>query len=148
LRLLGSATSAWGLGTGVFGEASTLEAMTDFRNGSLLGYMDELNRRGSKAMRERSDLLNKVGYSRYFVVLMAYDFQLLWQHKQRKLLWESRFSVREQGNDFTVALSAMAKYVSDYFGQDSHGLLRTRVPGARIYLGDPTIIAYLTDRPN
>jgi hypothetical protein len=118
------------------------------RNASILGYMDELNQQGSKARRERSDLLNEVGYSRYFVVLMAYDFQLMWKHKQHKLLWESRFSVRDQGNDFTVALPAMAKYASDYFGQDSHGLLRTRVPDARIYIGDPTIIGYLSDHTN
>jgi hypothetical protein len=145
---LDSAASAWGLGTGVFGTANTLEAMTDSRNASLLGYMDELNQQGSKARRERSDLLEEVGYSRYFVVLMAYDFQLMWKHKTHKLLWESRFSVREQGNDFTLALPAMAKYASDYFGQDSHGLLRTRVPDARIYMGDPTVVGYLADRSN
>ncbi len=145
---LETSSSGWGLGTGVFGAASTQEAMTDSRNASLLGYMDELNQQGSKAMRERYDLLNELGYSRYFVVLMAYDFQLMWKHKQHKLLWESRFSVREQGNDFTVALPAMAKYASDYFGQDSHGLLRTKVPDARIYMGDPTIVGYLSDRTN
>jgi hypothetical protein len=138
------AGSAWGIDDGGFGEATTLEAMADSRNASLLGYADELNARGSKAMRERRDLLNELGYSRYFVVLMAYDFQMMWKQKQHKLLWESRFSIREQGNDFTVALPAMAKYASDYFGQDSHGLLRTRVPDARIYMGDPTIIGYLS----
>jgi hypothetical protein len=141
-----SGTGSWALGSGVYGAGSDLQLMTDTHNASILGYMDELNQVGEKARRERSDLLEEVEYSRYFVVLMAYDFQLLWKHKERKLLWESRFSVREQGNDFTVALPAMAKYASDYFGQDSHGLLRTRVPDGRIYMGDPTIIGYLSGR--
>jgi hypothetical protein len=144
----GYAGSGWGIGAEAFGAPSTLGQMTDTRNAGLLGYTDELNLRGSKARRERHDLLNEVEYSRYFVVLMAYDFQLMWKHKEHKLLWETRFSVREQGNDFTVALPAMAKYASDYFGQDSHGLLRTRVPDARIYMGDPTIIGYLSEPGN
>jgi hypothetical protein len=120
-------------------------AMTDVRNAGILGYTDALFSQGIKARRERIDMLNELEYSRYFVVLMAYDFQLMWKHKQPKLLWESRFSVREQGNDFTVALPAMAQYASEYFGRDSQGLLRTRVPDGRIYMGDPTVIGYLFD---
>jgi len=34
------------------------------------------------------------------VVLMAYDFQLLWKEKKHKLLWETRFSIRQRHNDF------------------------------------------------
>jgi len=135
----------WGLGNGWWGSGSTQAAMTDTRNASILGYADELTRFGSAANRERGDLISEVEFSRYFVVLMAYDFQLMWRHNQRKLLWESRFSIREQGNDFTVALPAMAQYAAVYFGRDSHGLLRTRVPDGRIYMGDPTLIEFLTD---
>jgi hypothetical protein len=142
------ASNSWGLATGIYGAASTQAQMTDTRNAKILGYLDEITLQGAKARRERYDLLNEVEYSRYFVVLMAYDFQLMWKHKEHKLLWESRFSVREQGNDFTMALPAMAKYASDYFGQDSHGLVRTRVPDGRIYMGDPTIIGYLSNISN
>jgi hypothetical protein len=71
----------------------------------------------------------------------------MWKEKKHKLLWESRFSVREQGNDFTRALPAMAEYAGQYFGRDSHGLLRTHVPDGRIDVGDPTVIEFLSGEP-
>lgn len=142
---LNIASAHGGLGNGWWGPGSMQAAMTDTRNAAILGYADELARNGSAANRERGDLIGEVEFSRYFVVLMAYDFQLMWRHNQHKLLWESRFSIREQGNDFTVALPAMAQYASVYFGRDSHGLLRTRVPDGRIYMGDPTLIEFLTE---
>ena len=133
----------WGPASLVWGPSSTQAQMTDARNAALLGYSDELAQQGTRARRERGDLIEEIEFSRYFVVLMAYDFQLMWKHNQHKLLWEARFSVREQGNDFAMALPAMAQYASEYFGKDSHGLLRTRVPDGRIYMGDPTVIDYL-----
>jgi hypothetical protein len=117
------------------------------RNAGLLGYTDELNYTGIRRLRESGDLAQELSNSRYFVVLMAYDFQTMWKQKKHKLLWESRFSVREQGNDFTRALPAMAEYAAQYFGRDSHGLLRTRVPDGRIDMGDPTVIEFLSGEP-
>jgi hypothetical protein len=140
----GSLSGAWGIANGAWGPTTPWAAMTDTRNASILGYIDKLTEPGARMTIERADLIDEVEYSRYFVVLMAYDFQLMWKHKEHKLLWESRFSVREQGNDFTVALPAMAQFASEYFGRDSHGLLRTRVPDGRIYMGDPTVIGYLS----
>jgi hypothetical protein len=137
------AGGAWGLSSFLWGPSSTQAQMTDARNAALLGYSEGLADQGSRARRERGDLLEEIEFSRYFVVLMAYDFPQMWRHRQHKLLWEARFSVREQGNDFAAALPAMAQYASEYFGKDSHGLLRTRVPDGRIYMGDPTVIEYL-----
>jgi hypothetical protein len=116
-------------------------------NANLLGYAEELNKTGIRRLRLGGDLADELGTSRYFVVLMAYDFQMMWKEKKHKLLWESRFSVREQGNDFTRALPAMAEYAAQYFGRDSHGLLRTHVPDGRIDMGDPTVIEFLTGEP-
>jgi len=117
------------------------------RNAGILGYSDEINATGIRRLRLGGDLNDELGSSRYFVVLMAYDFQMMWKDKKHKLLWESRFSVREQGNDFTRALPAMAEYASRYFGRDSHGLLRTHVPDGRIDMGDPTLIGFLSGEP-
>jgi len=114
------------------------------RNAALLGYSGDLSMTGLKGKRISDDLNYELSTSRYYVVLMAYDFQLMWREKKHKLLWESRFSVREQGNDFTRALPAMAQYASEFFGRDSHGLLRTHVPDGRIYIGDPTVVGYLS----
>jgi hypothetical protein len=124
--------------------------MTRQRNAGILGYTDELNRANSTALSlwyQRDDIDQELDSSRYFVVLMAYDFQTMWKEKKHKLVWEARFSVREQGNDFTRALPAMAEYASQYFGRDSHGLLRTHVPDGRIDVGDPTLVELLTDTP-
>jgi len=85
---------------------------------------------------ERQDMINEFEQNRYFVVLMAYDFQLMWKQKRHKLLWETRFSIDEHHNAFDKALPAMANYASKYFGQDSEGLLRTRVPEGRVDVGD------------
>jgi hypothetical protein len=140
----GYGAGGYGGGYDAWNVASMAAAMADTRNAGILGYRDALLEDGLGANRVRVDLLNEISYSRYFVVLMAYDFQPMWRHKQHKLLWETRFSVREQGNDFTVALPAMARYASEYFGRDSHGLLRTHVPDGRIYMGDPTLVEYLS----
>jgi hypothetical protein len=123
---------------------SMQEGMSNEFNASILGYDAELSEYGLKANRQHEDLIGELEKNRYFVVLMAYDFQMMWKQKKHKLVWESRFSVREQGNDFTVALPAMAQYASEYFGQNSNGLIRTRVPDGRIDMGDPTVIEYLS----
>lgn len=124
--------------------------MTRQRNAGILGYTDELGRTNPTALSlwyERDDINQELDSSRYFVVLMAYDFQSMWKEKKHKLVWVARFSVREQGNDFTRALPTMAEYASQYFGRDSHGLLRTHVPDGRIDVGDPTLVEFLTDTP-
>ncbi len=107
----------------------------DFRNAQLLGY-DSDGLIGTDFGRhllsigihgKTADLLDDVEDNRYFVVLMAYDFQLLWKQKKRKLLWETRFSILENRNDFQLALPEMTRYASRYFGTDSHGLIRKPV---------------------
>jgi hypothetical protein len=116
-------------------------------NAGILGYSGELEKYQSPWGTRLADINDELDSSRYFVVLMAYDFKAMWKDKKHRLLWEARFSVREQGNDFTRALPAMAQYASTYFGRDSHGLLRTRVPDGRIDMGDPTVIEFLTGSP-
>ena len=92
------------------------------------------------------DLTEEVEANRYFVVLMAYDFQLLLKGKKHKLLWETRFSIRERGNDFSKELASMAQYASRYFGQDSHGLLRKPLPEGHVTLGDLKVIEVVPDK--
>jgi len=148
----------WGTTTGSsddpnFPPARTLEEklmfksqrdQDDVRNARLLGYDSEgligtdYGRRlliSGALRRKADDLLDEIGDNRYFVVLMAYDFQLLWKEKQHKLLWETRFSVREHRNDFGEVLPEMAQFASKYFGQDSHGLLRKPLPEGHVTLG-------------
>jgi hypothetical protein len=90
----------------------------------------------------RQDLIDELEDNRYFVVLMAYDFQLLWKEKKHKLLWETRFSIRQRHNEFDRQLASMAKEASRYFGQDSHGIIRKPLPEGRVTLGEPKVIGY------
>ena len=114
----------------------------DLKNARMLGYDSEgligtdygNNIRGTAFASKRTELIEE---NRYFVVLMAYDFQLMWKQKKHKLLWETRFSISERRNAFDRALPVMAQYASPYFGQDSKGLLRTRVLEGQVTVGEP-----------
>jgi hypothetical protein len=116
----------------------------DFTNSQLLGYDSEalIGTEYGEGMRHtalhghRDELVEEIEDNRYFVVLMAYDFQLLWKEKKHKLLWETRFSINQRRNDFAKALPAMSRYASRYFGQDSHGLVRKPIPRGDVEVGD------------
>jgi len=112
----------------------------DMKNAMLLGYDGELNSmsgaQGATTLKlHRDDLLAEVEEDRYFIVLMAYDFDALWKHKKHKLLWVTRFSVRARGTNFTDVLPAMVKQASEYFGQNTQGLLRNALPEGRVDIG-------------
>jgi hypothetical protein len=110
------------------------------QNAAVLGYMNEMKRVQGYELTalnsRRQEVLDEVEESRYFVVLMAYDFQTLLQHKQRKLLWQTRFSIPEHRNDFSRQLAAMAQTASHYFGRNSDGLRRKDLPSTSVELGD------------
>jgi len=118
--------------------------ITDFRNAMMLGYDSagfigtEYGHyvRGTAFNVDRTDVESEIEENRYFVVLMAYDFQLMWKEKKHKLLWETRFSISERRNEFDKALPVMARYASQYFGQPTNGLLRTRVLGGKVDIGE------------
>jgi hypothetical protein len=112
----------------------------DALNAAMLGYdswwFSTANYRDTPLDIFRKEMLEELETNRYFVVLMAYDFQLMWKEKKHKLLWETRFSVRQRGHNFDEDLAAMAQSASKYFGQDSQGLVRTSVPFARVDIGE------------
>jgi hypothetical protein len=116
----------------------------DLQNARMLGYDSEgvigtdygNNIRGTAFAARRSELISEIEENRYFVVLMAYDFQLMWRQKKHKLLWETRFSISERRNAFDKALPLMAQYASRYFGKESHGLLRAQVAEGRVEVGE------------
>jgi hypothetical protein len=129
--------------------------LINFKNAAMLGY-DEPGLvgtekgsyvRGTAFGIDRDDLVTELEENRYFVVLMAYDFQILWKQKKHKLLWETRFSVNERHNQFNQALPYMAQNASQYFGQPSNGLVRNRVREGKVEVGDPTVIDFLASPP-
>jgi hypothetical protein len=66
---------------------------------------------------------------------MAYDFQLLWKEKKHRLLWETRFSLRQHFHEFDKELPSMALYASRYFGEDTGGLIHEPVPKGNVEIG-------------
>jgi hypothetical protein len=125
----------------------------DERNAMMLGYdswWDATNgdNRGTALEIERKDLLNELEDNRYFVVLMAYDFQLLWKGRKHKLLWETRFSIRQQHHEFDKDLPAMAQFASQYFGQESNGLVHKAIPLGHVEIGDVRSLGEVSDKSN
>jgi hypothetical protein len=113
----------------------------DVANIRMLGYDSWLEKtqadmRGTALEQNRRDLYDEVEQNRYFVVLMAYDFQLAWKQKKHQFLWETRFSMRQMHHDFARDLPSMAQYASKFFGQDSHGLIHETIPLGRVDIGE------------
>jgi hypothetical protein len=127
-----------------YGPVSIEGDFIDAKNSVILGYDADLARTSGHEMTaleiEHNDLISDVEHNRYFVVLMAYDFQMMWKHKQHKLLWETRLSIRQERNDFRKMLPAMANYASQYFGQDTKGLVRRPFPEGNVEVGVPESI--------
>jgi hypothetical protein len=110
-------------------------------NARVLGYMDDLAdsndiRRWAGGGDRFTDLLADVEESRYYIVISAYDFRELEKSNQKKLLWQTRVSVRTPGNAFDESVAAMLKSASKYFGQDSGRLIRGEESKGTVELGD------------
>jgi hypothetical protein len=139
---------AWNASIALTAAANQQRDLQDAQNARLLGYLPEMagtEASAPSALRAfRQDVVAEVEENRYFVVLMAYDFQKLWKQKERKLLWETRFSVREPGTDFGAELAAMAERASGFFGRNSDGLVR-RPFHTKITIGTPSVVAYSPD---
>ena len=121
----------------------------DEQTALLLGYLPALKDaggvQGTAFELRRRDLVEEIEDGRYFVVLMAYDFQLLAKQKKRKLLWETRFSIRERGHDFSKDVATMASNAARYFGRDSGGLKRDSYD-AQVEIGALKVIPPAEDR--
>lgn len=118
----------------------------DARNAAMLGYDGEWDKavayKGTPLEFRRKELMNELEENRYFVVLMAYDFQLMWRQKKPRLVWEARYSIRDRGNDFGRQLAAMTQEASHYFGQSSGGLIRKALPAGRVDIGNQRVLEY------
>lgn len=118
--------------------------MIDYQNAGILGYTrdgligtDYGYGLQTTALRHKvDDEITDVEHSRYFVVLMAYDFQRMWREKKPKLLWMTRLSIDQRRNDFDRELPAMLRIASPYFGRDSKGLIRDLISEGQVNVGE------------
>jgi len=131
-------------GLHVLSMANHVRDQLDFKNAAMIGYSasgligtEEGNYLKHTALGiDQKDQVAEIEENRYFVVLMAYDFQLLWKEKKHKLLWETRFSIRQMHHEFDKDLPAMAKDASKYFGRDTGGLIHGSVPIGQVDIGE------------
>jgi ferredoxin len=118
---------------------NAMRDQADKENVMMLGYdswWEDTSRYENTPMRyRRQDLLDEIEDDRYFVVLMAYDLEAMRRSHRHRELWETRFSIRERHHAFDEDLPAMAQYASQYFGQDTKGLVHKEVPLGQVKLG-------------
>lgn len=115
------------------------------RNARLLGYKRSLLKEEKNLVASIAEqtMRMELAEERYFVVLMAYDFQFMRKEKKPKLLWITRLSIRSPGNNFTEALPALAIAGSDVFGQNLTDMKRIKLrdlPGGEVIMGDLKVI--------
>ena len=115
------------------------------RNALLLGYkraMDKLSQR-IIATGDEQDMRLELNEERYFVVLLAYDYELLRQTKKSKLLWITRLSIRSPGNNFTEALPMLALAGAESYGRNVDDLQRVKVrnlPGGEVKMPEMKVL--------
>jgi hypothetical protein len=110
------------------------------RNSALLGYKPTLTKEQQKVWASTTEqtMNAELNEERYFVILMAYDYQLMRKEKKTKPLWITRISVRSPGTNFTEAMPAIAYAGASAFGRHIDGLVRVNVDSreARVELGE------------
>jgi hypothetical protein len=112
------------------------DAKIDEKNADILGYTDEIVR-DSSSNPNLGTLQEEVERDRYYVVLLAYDYQAAARNLgEHKLLWETRFSIPEPGNDFEKAFPLMTSLAARYFGQDTHGLIHHDIAEGHVDVGE------------
>jgi hypothetical protein len=125
---------------GVMQAENDLRDQANRRNAQMLGYDKEWNEvmgglGGPTRDLKKSQMITELEEDRYFVVVMAYDYQLLVGAKKHKLLWETRYSIRQHTHAFNQQLMAMTVQAAKLFGQDSNGLTRKPLPDGQVELG-------------
>ena len=97
-----------------FGANNTAQHQQTMRN-NRLGISKALNRKNITST-EEFDLRVEMQDERYFIILMAYDYEKLRSENERELLWTTRFSVPSIGTNFEDAYPALARAASAYYG--------------------------------
>jgi hypothetical protein len=121
-----------------------VDGQVDAKSANILGFTEEIFRTSPRDPRMMT-LQDEIEENRYYVVLLAYDFQAA-RRQQHKLLWETRFSIPERGNDFEKAFPLMASIAATFFGQDSHGLIHHNLADPHVEIGVPKSLGTVPER--
>ena len=121
------------------------------RNAALLGYQPTLAKEQGKifSSAEEQTMNEELNEERYFIILIAYDFQAMQKEHKTRRLWTTRLSVRSPGNKFTEALPMLARAGGDVFGRQIDGLVRVKIPaqGGNVKLHEMKILGTVENPP-
>ena len=131
--------------TNVFQEVDGLARSLDMgSNAQLLGFGEALHRDLQSAFgtAEGDTIRSMLADSRYYLIVMAYDYQALRRYGQRKLLWSARLSMRSPGMNFTEGIVDMSAVGAEFFGHPSDGVMvkQPTVREGRVEIGPVRVL--------
>lgn len=119
----------------------------DKNNAALIGFDRALRRRGLMPQDEY-ELRSMLQDERYFIILMAYDWQKLRLEKEYELVWSTRFSLDAIGTNFKEAHFALSRGAANYIGTNLGGKLsktKTHLGPGDIEFGEIEVIETLEE---
>ena len=101
-------------------------------NARLLGFVEDMekDRQDFFGTCQGAMLRSMLADERYFVVLLAYDYQALLKEHKQKLLWSTRLSMQSPGMNFRAGVGHMTSAGSVVFGHQTDGV-KVRLPPER-----------------
>ncbi len=114
-------------------------------NARILGYASDLKeaagvQRWAGGGDRYNDLIADLAESRYYIVILAYDYPEFAKRGRKKLLWTTRVSVSSTGNRFDGSMAAMLRGAAKHFGQDRGQLIRSEESRGKVTFGDPKFL--------
>ncbi|MCZ6671624.1 MAG: hypothetical protein O7C75_01665 [Verrucomicrobia bacterium] len=116
------------------------------KNSNMLGFSESLD--NSNVMtQDKYELESALNRERYFLVVMAYDYQKYIKEKEMDLLWITRFSMKATGTTFDSAYQELTFAASDYFGKNMKGLSKKRTDDkSKVEIGDIEVLETVEDQ--
>ncbi|MCZ6674941.1 MAG: hypothetical protein O7C75_18580 [Verrucomicrobia bacterium] len=133
-----NATADFGFNTAASQNSSDGSDRSMYYKARLLGMEEAFSSRSTP--REELLLKTLLQQERYFVALMAYDFQKL-QKGELDLLWTTRYSIRAVGQSYEQAITEMNIVAGDFFGKNIGGLTQRRLDDkSSVQIGEIEVI--------
>jgi hypothetical protein len=111
----------------------------------MLGLQQAVNRNAESLFgtEEGRTVRAMLAESRYFIILIAYDYREYQRSGSLRRLWTARLSVRADGVNFSMAAGRFANAGANLFGLDQPTLKfhQTRRGEAQVEVGEATVIS-------
>lgn len=127
-------------------DLSTLRRSSVAENARLTGIQKALSKKGLLPS-EREEIRSLLDEERYFIILMAYDWQILQKEKRNELLWSCRFSLPAIGTNFEDAVPSLSRAAMRHIGTNLDDLAKTKthLGWGKTKVGELEVIESLSD---